>query len=117
MASIRKRGDLQWEARVRRRGYPVTCKTFTAKARAEAWARQVENEMDRGVFVSRAEAENTTLAEVLARYRSEVSARKKSKGESSIVEWWSASPLGPRRMASIRGKDVAAAIKAKEGRA
>lgn len=48
MASIRKRGDLQWEARIRRTGYPVTCKTRIKKSDAEAWARDVESEMDRG---------------------------------------------------------------------
>ena len=53
MASIRKRGDLQWEARIRRQGRPTTCKTFDTKAEAERWAREIESEMDRGVFVSR----------------------------------------------------------------
>lgn len=67
MASIRKRGDLQWEARVRRKGWPVTCKTFNTKSDAEKWARDIENEMDRGVFTSRTEAENTTLHEALER--------------------------------------------------
>ena len=49
MASIRNRGDLQWEARIRHKGHSVQCKTFETKARAEAWARQIENEMDRGI--------------------------------------------------------------------
>lgn len=41
MASILKRGDLQWEARIRarirRKGHPITCKTFTTKSDAEKW--------------------------------------------------------------------------------
>ena len=78
MASIRKRGDFQWEARVRKRGQPVQCKTFTTRAKAESWSKQIESEMDRGVFVSRAEAENTTLAEALDRYVREVLPTKKS---------------------------------------
>ncbi len=36
--------------------------------------------MDRGVLVSRAEAENTTLAEALDRYKTEVPALKRSAG-------------------------------------
>ncbi len=68
MASVRKRGDQQWEVRVRKRRHPVQCKTFTTKARAEAWATVVESEMERGVFVSRAEAETTTLTKALERY-------------------------------------------------
>ena len=36
---------------------------------AEPWAGKIEGEIDRGAFASRAEADNTTLAEALARYR------------------------------------------------
>lgn len=68
MASIRKRGPAQWEARILKRGWPVTCKTFETRYGAEKWARQIESEMDRGIFVSRVEAESTPLAEVLDRY-------------------------------------------------
>ncbi len=114
MASVRKRGDLQWEVRVRKRGQPVQCKTFTTKARAEAWATVVESEMERGVFVSRAEAENTSLGEALNRYLTEIVARKHTKGEDAIVRWWSALPLARQPIASIRGKDIAAAIHLKE---
>jgi integrase len=71
--------------------------------------------MDRGVFVSRAEAEGTTLAEALARYQSEISSQKKDRNEASVIKWWAALPLATRPMASIRGKDVAAAVKKKEG--
>ena len=70
--------------------------------------------MARGVFVSRAEAEATTLREALERYAREVVSGKKSKGEISIVQWWAASALGGRSMASIRGKDIADTIKTKE---
>ena len=85
MASIRKRGDFQWEARVRKRGQPVQCKTFTTRAKAESWSKQIESEMDRGVFVSRAEAENTTLAEALDRYMSEVLPTKKARAPPLIM--------------------------------
>lgn len=52
-------------------------RTFDTKAEAEAWARAVEGELDRGVFVSRKEAENTTLSEALGRYESEVTSKQK----------------------------------------
>lgn len=114
MASIRKRGDLQWEARIRKRGQPIQCKTFTTRAKAEVWAKHIESEMDRGIFVSRAEAENTTLAEALDRYQNEVVVRKHTKGEDAIVRWWAALPLARQPMASIRGKDIATAVRLKE---
>ncbi len=72
MATIRKRGTAQWEVRIRRKGWPVTCKTFETKSTAEAWARAMEREMDTGVFIPRAASENTTVAQALDRYREEV---------------------------------------------
>jgi len=72
MASIRKRGPYQWEARIRRAGYPLKSRTFESRPEAEAWARSLETEMDRGVFVSRAEAERTKVAEALERYTREI---------------------------------------------
>ncbi|MHB1513034.1 MAG: hypothetical protein ACYCTF_02660 [Acidiferrobacter sp.] len=71
-------GKRVWQAHVRRRGYPAQVKTFDTKAAAEVWARRIKEEIDRGVFVSRAEAENTTLAEALDRYAREVLPTKKS---------------------------------------
>ncbi|MHB8389914.1 MAG: site-specific integrase [Acidobacteriaceae bacterium] len=115
MASIRQRGDRQWEARVRKCGHPVQCKTFTTKTAAQVWSKQIESEMDRGAFVSRAEAEHTTLSEALDRYAREVSALKKSGGrEASFIKWWQRGPLGHRSLASIRGKDIADAARLKE---
>jgi integrase len=45
MASIIKVGD-KWRALIRRKGHPSYCKTFRVKAQAEAWARQVETDID-----------------------------------------------------------------------
>lgn len=47
MASIIKVGE-KWRALVRRKGYPSYCKTFKVKAQADAWARQIEADIDRG---------------------------------------------------------------------
>ena len=83
MASLRQRpgpgGRRVWQVRVKRRGYPEMAKTFDLKTQAAAWAKQIESEMDRGTFVSRAEAENTTLAEAMDRYAREVLPGKKSQ--------------------------------------
>ncbi len=70
--------------------------------------------MSRGAFVFRAEAESTTLGEVLERYAREVTTGKKAKGEISIIRWWAGIALAKRPMVSIRGKDVADAITIKE---
>lgn len=109
MATFRERESGWWQAIVRRRGYPVESKTFPRKIDAEAWARDIENQIDRGIFVSRAEAENTTLADALDRYRKEITAKKRSKAtEEYRVKYWTASSLAPRMLATIRRADVAA---------
>lgn len=77
MAAIVHRGSHQWQARVRRKGYPPVMKTFETKAEAKRGARQVESEMDHGAYVSREEAENTSFAEALTRYANEITPRKK----------------------------------------
>ena len=55
MATLRKRGPYQWEAQVRRRGWPAQSKTFESRAEAEAWAQMIESEMARGVWLDRGE--------------------------------------------------------------
>lgn len=79
MASISRHGKTGWQVRIRKKGIPVQVKTFKTKATAERWARQVETEIDNGVFVSSGEAENTTLSELLDRYIKEVLPTKKSQ--------------------------------------
>lgn len=81
MATISKRGESQWQAKVRKRGYPVQSKTFSTKSMAATWARNVESEMDRGVFLSTSIAETTTLSELIDRYLVEVAPTKKSEAD------------------------------------
>jgi len=108
MPTIRKRGQYQWEAQVRRRGYPAQSKTFTTKAEAEAWANMIESEMSRGVWVSRSEAEATTLFEALKRYEEEVSLLKKGAAqEFSVIKTCQAVDLARRPLATIRSADIA----------
>lgn len=108
MASFRKRGELQWQARISRKGFPAQVKTFSTRAEAEMWARQVESEMDRGIFVSRTEAEATSLQEALERYEREITPLKKSATkERSAVAVWLATELAKRPMAAVRSSDVA----------
>jgi hypothetical protein len=85
MASFRKRGDYQWQARVNIKSYPSETKTFNTRTEAEVWARNVESQMDKGSFVSRVEADNTTLKEVLDRYLREVRLYiSATRGKSSL---------------------------------
>lgn len=108
MASINKRGPYQWQVKIRRKGWPVQSKTFETYEEATKWARQIENEMDRGIFASRKESETTTLAEALDRYgREKTQYKKGKKQESNRIEKWKSSSLAPMFLATIRGSDVA----------
>jgi len=108
MASFRKRGELQWQARVARKGFPPQVKTFTSKAEAEAWAATVESAMAHGVFINSTESERTTLREAFERYGREITVQKKSAAqEKSRIKIILAHPLALRSLSSLRSSDVA----------
>ena len=107
MAYFQKRSG-SWRAIIKRKGFDRITRTFDTKAASEAWARQIEAEMDRGVFISRKEAESTTLSEALDRYEREVSSTKKGHlQEKKRIRAWKSHSLGKRFLASIQGKDFA----------
>lgn len=108
MATFRKRGEYQWQAEIRRKGWPYQTKTFESKADAELWAATVESEMGRGVFIDRSEAERVTLGEALERYRNEVTSTKKgSEQESTKIDKLLRHELAKRYLSSIRPTDIA----------
>jgi len=108
MAMIRKRGDLQFQAVIRRKGWPEQRKTFFSEKDAQKWARGVEHEMDRGVFISRHESETTTLHEALDRYAREVSILKKSHARELVrIKNLQTTALSVRFLANLRGSDFA----------
>lgn len=85
MGTITKRGELQWQAKIRRKGFPSQSRTFMYKEDAEKWVRTVERELDTSGFVDRREAEKTTLADILERYQREISPDKKS-GDIEVIK-------------------------------
>lgn len=108
MATLRKRGPFQWQAQIRKRGHPPQTKTFETRAAALSWARAIEVEMDKGMFVSRAEAESTTLKELIQRYLEEVTPLKKGAAPETIrLQAFMRHPLAQRFVAGIRGVDIA----------
>ncbi len=108
MASINKRGPYQWQVKIRRRGWPKQTKTFETYEDAARWARKIEAEMDDGIFVSRKEAEKTTLDEALNRYLREKTPHKKgSAQETNRINLFKRSPLASRFLSTIRSTDIA----------
>ena len=107
MAYFRKRSG-SWEASIEKKGYSRISRTFDTKTQAEAWAKVTEAEMLRGHFVSRKEAESTTLSEALDRYNKEITGKKRGAyQESRRIELLKGHKLGNRFLASIQGKDIA----------
>ena len=107
MASITRRGQHQWRARVRRGGHVVT-ETFSARRDAETWAHEIEQAIEQGTLAGRTEAESTTLREALERYRREVTPGKRGAVvEQSRITRLLRHPLADRVVASIRGRDIA----------
>ncbi|MCA6218817.1 site-specific integrase [Ideonella sp. B7] len=84
MGTITKRGELQWQAKVRRKGFPTQSRTFSYKEDAEKWVRGIERELETTGFVDRREADKNTLAEVLRRYQEEITPSKKSANIESV---------------------------------
>jgi len=106
MASITKRGDYQWQAKVRAKGFPAQSRTFTLKADAERWAKETEIAIERGLFFDRTAAERTTLAEIIADYRAHVLPNKRGRHFASALNILEAT-LGQHALASITSTMVA----------
>lgn len=109
MATFEQRDSGWWQAKIRRKGHKPQSRSFEKRLDAEAWARDIENKMDRGIFVDREEAETTTLREALLRYQREVTPKKKGAAQEKYrITALLASPLAVKTLAGIRSTDVAA---------
>ncbi len=110
MASFYKRklaDSIAWEVKIRRKGYPAQMRSFDTREDAEKWAREIESEIDRGLFVSRKDSERTTLYEALSRYEEEVSKYKKGyPQEKKRIRAWKDHVLSQRFLATIRPQDI-----------
>ena len=68
MATIRKlRG--KWQAMIRRKFAKPIYKTFTLKEDAYKWARQIETDIEKGIFQDTNEAHKVTLRTILLEYK------------------------------------------------
>jgi integrase len=107
MPTIRKKGDRQWHVQIRKRGYPKQTRTFSTRADADKWAIIVEWEMERGIFISRTEAEATTLREVADRYLVEILPTKRGAAADASRLKTILSNFGDFKLAAITSSHVA----------
>lgn len=73
------RGAYQYQAQVRRAGFPPQSQTFETRRDAEKWVRSVEREMDMGAFIPRDEAARTTIKNLATRYREELTPKMRGR--------------------------------------
>jgi integrase len=114
------RGD--WKAVVRLQGRPAVSKTFRVRRDAQDRARQVEDEMVRGVFVNRASSHRLTVSAALDRYHAEVTPTKRSstaKRERALSKFvreelgdYSLVSLNPTTISTYRDKRLGAGLSA-----
>lgn len=108
MATIRKRGPRQYQARVRILGYPELTSTFATKPEAIAWASDKERDLLRGLDAVADRVHQLTLRDALERYANEVTPEKKSKEQELYrIGVWMNNPIAVRSLAEIRGADLA----------
>ena len=105
MATLEKRGDY-WRVRIRRNGFPVQTRSFDTKAVAARWARDIESEMDKGIFVDRTEAEKNTLGDILDRYLDEVTPLKRgAAAEKSRLLALTRRTIATIKISALSGKE------------
>ncbi|KAF1043417.1 MAG: Tyrosine recombinase XerC [Herbaspirillum frisingense] len=121
MGTIQKRDDNKgrttYQARVRKTGFPALSKNFDTKADAQQWITEREAEMSRGVFVDTRAADEWTVGRLLARYREEVTPKKKGAEVEGIrikamerdrISQFAVAHLTPKAVAEYRDRRIAA---------
>ena len=84
MASVTQHGKA-WRAKIRRKGYPHKSKTFRTKKQAEDWARKVEDEMVRGIYIDTDRQNEHTFAAACDYYNEHITPKLKRKSKRGQV--------------------------------
>lgn len=109
MASITRRGPYQFQAIIRRKGYPSQTRTFETRTDAEVWSRSVESKIDHGQFRDLRPLDKLTLDDLLRRYLTEVTPNKRGAvQESNRIKKLLKHPVALRSLSTLRASDFAA---------
>ena len=107
MATIRKHRN-KWQARVRRKGQRLICKSFNQKADALAWAREQETALDRGLFIRPNAPAPPSLSAAIERYKKEVNARKRgNQAETYRLSALERHPIAAQDMCRVSSHTIA----------
>lgn len=104
MATFRKLPSGNWQAIVRRRPHADISKTFTKKAIAERWARQVEEDLElRAVTPA---ADRTLLSALIDKYLLEITPRKRARQSEASHLRIVSSHLGHHHLSALTAQVV-----------
>ncbi len=106
MATVTRRESGRWQAKVRKAGAPAISRTFRTKADAEAWARKLESEQERGVWRDTSDSDRT-LDDLLDEYARERLPAMLSVATPYILARWR-EDFGSRRISTMTPRDMAA---------
>lgn len=102
MASITHRGPYQWQAIVRRRGFPTETETFETEKEAREWAAEVEAKMLLNLHADNRQFSRVTLGQLLDRYGNFIKDRNLgAKQELKRVAQIKKRPLSERYVLSL----------------
>lgn len=108
MATLRKRGT-QWEAQVRKQGWPARSQSFPTKSEANQWAQNIESEMARAAFVDSQSIRKLTLGDLLERYAQEITPTKKGHdSELYRLRAFLRDPLAQTKLADLTSRRISA---------
>lgn len=108
MASIRQRAG-RWQARIARKGYPQEVKSFSTRAEAARWAREIELAMDQGIHRGHGDADRLPLKDLLDRYLQQVTPAKRGAEDEAIrVRALQRSRLASFTLETLTASDIAA---------
>lgn len=97
-----------YQVKIRKKGFPSVSRQFDRFADAERFALDTLQGMTARTWTDRREAERTTLADALDRYKREVTVDKKSAyGEGRLIERLKQTRLAEYSLATIQGSDIA----------
>lgn len=110
MATITKRrakdGRTVYQARVRRRGYPLECMTFDTRREALDWAAGVEGLMAQNRYVVDKDSRRVTLEQVIDEYLKRRVPQLKGRQPYYETLEWKKRPLAKRIIGEISVADV-----------
>lgn len=109
MATLRSRGT-KWQVQIRRMDSPSLSRSFHTLKDAEAWARKMEVQADRGGLQKDPKVlQRLSLGDLVRRYRDTVSPRKKTAAAEQIVlNAFLRHPICSKRLSELGTADFAA---------